>query len=267
MPPTIVVVDADACVPEVLRAPAGLVVAPPEAPLLLEPENVPRLSLEAGRPAPGPVAEACARAAERADAVLYVGAGDAYGQPEGAGQAARHAVEAYAPGRPFAAYDSAAALMGAGWQALAAAEAARDGASLEQSLEAAAAVRERVHVLAMLEHPELATAAGVAELTLEGTRAVVDLHGADVDVLSRIPKRDLALRALRDRFAEQTGGGSGRLHVAIHHAGAGAGAQALATWAERKLVPARLVVAPLTRHAATRLGPRMLGVAWYREPA
>jgi len=23
------------------------------------------------------------------------------------------------------------------------------------------------------------------------------------------------------------------------------------------------VVAPLTRHAATRVGPRMLGVAWY----
>ncbi|MDA1002803.1 MAG: hypothetical protein O3B31_05570, partial [Chloroflexi bacterium] len=74
------------------------------------------------------------------------------------------------------------------------------------------------------------------------------------------------LVALRDRFAELAREGTGALRVAVHHAGAAAGAEALATWTQRRLAPDELLVAPITRHAATRFGPRMIGVAWYREP-
>jgi fatty acid-binding protein DegV len=101
-------------------------------------------------------------------------------------------------------------------------------------------------------------------------RALVALRGGEIDVLARPVKREDGLVALRDRFTELArarGEAAQGLHVAVHHAGAGAGAEALATWARRTLSPAELIVTPITRHAATRLGPRMIGVAWYHDPA
>ena len=47
---TTVVIDADACVPGALRDALGIVSVPPDAPLLVDDETVPRLSLEAGPP-------------------------------------------------------------------------------------------------------------------------------------------------------------------------------------------------------------------------
>jgi fatty acid-binding protein DegV len=54
------------------------------------------------------------------------------------------------------------------------------------------------------------------------------------------------------------------LRAAVHHAAAGAAAEAMALWIERHLDPAQVVIAPLTRHAAAWLGPGMLGIAWLR---
>ncbi|HET6636261.1 MAG TPA: hypothetical protein VFH77_14680 [Streptomyces sp.] len=265
MPRTIVVVDADACIPTELAAAAEMRVAPPDARLLLQPDSVAALRADAGPPPEGPVGDACAQAAEDAGAVLYVGVGDGYGSPQGAAEYARHAVQAHVPGAAFEVYDSGAALMGAGWQALAAARVLRDGGTVEAARLAAEVVAGRVQVLAMLEHPELAIAAGATELGDDRQRALVMLEGPGITVLGRLAKRDQALQALRNEFARRAAEAEGALHVAVHHAGAQAGAEALATWTERTLHPSTLVVAPLTRHAATRLGPRMLGVAWYRE--
>lgn len=252
-----IVTDADSCVPSALRTALDIHSAPADARLLIEPDTIPQLRTEA---IAASVEDSIAAVQTALDAgateVLYLASGDGFGSPDGLATALA------ALGGRVVLEASGQALMGAGWQAIAASEVIRDGGDLESALAAARAVRGHVEVLAMLEHPELASAAGNAELGIVRHRALVALRGPEVAIISRPKKREEALAMLRDRFAEEVSDPS-RAHVAVHHAGAEPGAQALARWIERELVPARLVVAPLTRHAAARLGPRMLGVAWY----
>lgn len=269
-PPIAVIVDADASIPEPLRAALGILTAPREAPLLVAPEVVVALRLEAAAPleAAG-VAEACAAAAAGLAGLLYVTAGDGYSSPEGGAEAARAAVATAAPGLEFAVHESHAALMGCGWQAIEAATALRDGRPLSAAVEAAAALRDRITVLALLEHPELAHAAGTAALgPLRGRRAIVELRGQEIVVISRPQLRQKALAELRDRFAQRAGSGSGAdrgvLRVAVQHASVAPAAEAMGRWIERELAPRELVTGAITRHAAGRLGSEMLALAWYR---
>ncbi len=270
-PPIAVIVDADASIPEPLRAALGILTAPREAPLLVAPEVVVALRMEAAAPleAAG-VAEACAEAATAGLAgLLYVTAGDGYSSPEGGAEAARAAVATAAPGLEFAVHESHAALMGCGWQAIEAATALRDGRPLSAAVEAAAALRDRITVLALLEHPELAHAAGTAALgPLRGRRAIVELRGQEIVVISRPQLRQKALAELRDRFAQRAGLGSGAdrgvLRVAVQHASVAPAAEAMGRWIERELAPCELVTGAITRHAAGRLGSEMLALAWYR---
>lgn len=252
-----IITDADSCVPPELSIALDIQTAPPEPVFLLELETIPRLRTEAGE-AEATDAVAAAKTAIEAGAteIVYFTAGDDYGS---------------APDLATALADldttiriepTEGALMGAGWQVIAAAEALRSGGSVDEAIEAARHVRSTVRVFVMLEHPELASAAGNAELGMARHRALVALRGPEVAIMSRPTKREEALALLRDRFAEEVSDPS-RTHVAVQHAAAGPGAEALARWIERELSPARVLVAPVTRHAATRLGPRMLGVAWY----
>ena len=259
MSPIAILTDADACVPQSLRAALDIRTAPDEPELLLEPETIPRLRSEAGAASVDDAVAACNTAIEAgATQILYLATGDGYG----AAADLEDALAALDAG--IKVERTEAPLMGAGWQAIAAAEAIRDGGDADQALQAARHVRDGVEVLGMLEHPELASAAGDAELGVVRHRALAYLRRSDVSIISRPTKREDALQSLRDRFASSLTDAS-RAHVAVHHAAAGPGAEALARWIERELSPARLVVAPLTRHAATRLGPRMLGIAWYED--
>lgn len=265
-PPIAVIVDADASIPEPLRAALGILTAPQEASLLVAPEVVVALRMEAAAPleAAG-VAEACAAAAAGLAGLLYVTAGDGYSSPEGGAEAARAAVATAAPGLEFAVHESHAALMGCGWQAIEAATALRDGRPLSAAVEAAAALRDRITVLALLEHPELAHAAGTAALgPLRGRRAIVELRGQEIVVISRPQLRQEALAELRDRFAQRAGADSGVLRVAVQHASVAPAAEAMGRWIERELAPCELVTGAITRHAAGRLGSEMLALAWYR---
>jgi len=253
-----IITDADSCVPTALQATLGIHTAPADPPLLLEHESIPRLRSEASEVTPDDALAACKAAIEAGTTdLLYLAASDGYGSAPDL-EAALDGLEAHVLTEA-----SGAALMGAGWQAIAAAEAIRDGGSLEDALAAARRVRSTVEVLAMLEHPEMATALGNSELESSRRRALVKLRGPEISIINRPKSREDALPALRDLFAQSVGDPS-RTHVAVHHAAAGPGAEALARWIERELSPARVLVAPLTRHAAARLGPRMLGVAWYQ---
>jgi fatty acid-binding protein DegV len=263
-----IVVDADASIPERLRDDLGILTAPADAPMLLEPETIPALRLEAVEPLDAElVASVCGNVARDASALLYVTTGDDFGSPDGAAKAARRAAVAKRPDIEFAAHESGAALMGCGWQAVEAATIVRRGGTLTDAAEAASGLRDRVSVLALLEHPELASAAGMTVLGLfRGRRAIVELRGAELVVLSRPARRDEALVELRDRFAERARAGAGPLRVAVHHAAAAPAAEAMSRWVERDLAPQEVVIAPITRHAATRLGPEMVGFAWYHAP-
>jgi fatty acid-binding protein DegV len=202
-----------------------------------------------------------AATADGATELLYLNVDDGFGSADGLAEQLSAALDG---GSRLVVDSSEGALMGCGWQAIAAAEAIRDGGDLDAALAAARGVRAKVRVIAMLEHPELATAAGATALDQMRQRVLAELRGADLGLMGLYKERDDALQQLRDRFASSIKDGR-RAHIAVHHAAAGPGADALARWIERELSPARLVVAPLTRHAAARLGPRMLGIAWYED--
>ena len=257
-----VIVDADACVPAALAAALDIRTAPADAPLLLEPETIPQLRSEATAFDSTPAIEASRSAtADGATELLYLNVDDGFGS---APDLAEQLPAALKDGARIVVDSSEGTLMGCGWQAVAAAEAIRDGGDLDAALAAARDVRGTVRVIAMLEHPELATAAGAAALDQTRQRVLAELRGSELGLMGLYKERNDALQQLRDRFASSIKDGS-RAHIAVHHAAAGPGADALARWIERELSPARLVVAPLTRHAAARLGPRMLGIAWYED--
>jgi fatty acid-binding protein DegV len=257
--PIAIITDADACIPEARRAALGILTAPPD-PRGFDSDEPPIELRRSAVPADSAVARAViASALVRADTVLYVGLGDGFGGGPAIQEAAANGAQ------NVRLYRSEGVLMGCGWQVIAAAIAAASGGSATAAEAAAASVRDEVEVLAMLEQPQFAgVSGGLANVSLGG-RALVRLRGPRVDVLSRVAKRDAALIELRDRFAAEAASGEGALRVAIHHAGREAAADAMARWTERNLDPAEVVIAPLTRHAASRLGPGMVGVAWYRE--
>jgi len=92
-------------------------------------------------------------------------------------------------------------------------------------------------------------------------RAIVRPRGEELSLVGGHELRQQAIVALLDAALEACQGRE-QLRLAVHHASATAPAEALLRWAERELSTAELVLAPITRHAATRFGPRMLGLAW-----
>lgn len=254
-----VVVDADVSLPGPLAERLGILVAPADVTLLVERENIPRLMVEVGAPLEAaPAAEACARAAEGGTDVLYLGPGDGHGRPAGAEDEARHAVEA-AGGRLHSI--AADVLMASGWRAVLAAEAAAEGVPPVEVVERAR--QASTYLLALIEHPELSGQSSPGNLGVPN-RVVTFVRddGFALDALP--PRREDALRLLRDRFASMAREVEG-LRVAVHHGGVASAAEAMATWITRHLDPQEVHVTPITRHAATRYGPGFVGIAWTHD--
>lgn len=260
-----VVTDADTAIPAGLCRDLPLILAPPDAPRLGAREEPRDLRAMQAPAALEPVAEACLAAAARGP-VLYVASGDGYSAPADAAAQLRALMAARRPQAAFRAVDSGATLMGCGWQAVAAAVVARGpGATLEAAAAAAQRVGRRVSVLAMLEFPQFLDLHRELPDQLVGARALVRLSGAEVEVLERPGRRSAALAALCARAEAETAG-EGRLRLAIQHGGVAPAAEALSRWALRTLDPDDVEVSVLTRHAATRIGPGSLTLAWYRVP-
>ncbi len=255
-----VIVDADVSLPAPVAQRGGILVAPGDATLLVAHENIPRLMVEVGAPLDTtPAVEACRRAAEEGGPdtdVLYVGPGDDHGHPEGVEALARAAVEA--AGARFHAL-TRDVLMASGWRAAIAADAAAAGATPTAAIEQARAASTQL--LALIEHPELSGQTAPGNLGVPSR--VVTLVRDDGFALDAMPpRRDLALRLLRDRFASMVEEGASDLRVAVHHGGVGPAGEAMATWIERHLHPLEVHVTPITRHAATKYGPGFVGIAW-----
>lgn len=251
-----VLVDADVSMPAAVTERLRIVVAPADAPLMEERQNIPRLLLEwSTLPEVAVVVEQARGIAGGGEDVLYI-SGDAHGHPLDAEVAAREAVEA-AGGR-FAHVTAPGVLMAAGWPAALAAEAAEAGAALDQVVERASKATGRL--IALIEHPEMAgrETPGNPDTT---NQILTYITHEGFSLISMPHRRDEGLRGLRDGFAEAVAGASG-VRVAVHHAGVRPAAEAMATWIERHVQPAEIHVATITRHAATRWGPGFVGIAW-----
>lgn len=258
--PTRVLVDADLSLPAALAERAGIEVAPADAALLTARENIPRLMVEAGTPLEAaPVVEAARRLASDGGTVIYVSTADPHGRPAGAAEEARAAAEE-AGGRLLH-LDAGGVLMAAGWRAVIAAEAIEAGAGAEDALAAASA--PATHLMALVEHPELAGESTPGNLGQPNRIvALIDAAGFALDSSPRT--REAGLKRLRDHFAATVEGARG-LRVAVHHGGSGPAAEAMATWIERHVQPREVHVSPITRHAGTRYGPGFVAIAWVAE--
>jgi fatty acid-binding protein DegV len=265
MPAIAVVTDADSCVPRQLLDDLDILTAPADPPLLTEAEAADVLRRDQA-PAPRDAAvAACRRAAAAAETVIYVGCDDGYGGGPQQVEAARAALAADGRGAALVAVPIASTLMAAGWAAVAAAAAAKAGRGVGEVIAEAQRVGEAARVLALLEHPQLAGIGGGLIGTLRRARALIEPHGHELTVVERPGARGEGLVALRERFREQATAAEGYLRVAVLHAGAEPAALAMRRWLERELEPEEVVIAPLTRHAATRLGPGLVGFGWYRD--
>lgn len=294
-----VVCDADACVPANIRQDLGILTAPLDA-APAEPgepgePDEPADELRADRTAWGAesAVAACLRAAGHSAAVLYVGIGDGHGGDPAFGAAAANALAAQAPAVAFHYAATRQGLMGSGWAAVAAAVAARDGADLATAAAIATATAAAGETFALLEHPAplehpaFLEHSGRSEVT-DGLRfwlrrlrlrrlrlgrlwlgrrpALVRLADERLETLARPRSRADGIVQLRNRLRAASSAGDGYLRVAVHHVDAAAAAEATARWIGQAVAPEELIIAPLTRHAADRFGPGMLGLAWYTEP-
>ena len=239
-----IVTDADASVPERLRRVLEILTAPLDAPVLAEAEPAVVLRRDQAPVRADAAVAACLRAAGRSETVVYVGADDGYGGGSALVQEVRAALAGREGAGALVSVPIASMLMGAGWTAVAAAVAAHTGRETGEVIAEAQRVGSLARVLALLEHPQFAGLGG----GLRRARALVELRGREIEVLER-PR-----------------GAEGYLRVAIHHAGAAPAAGAMQRWVDRELRPEESLLAPLTRHAATRLGPGLVGFAWYCDP-
>lgn len=163
--------------------------------------------------------------------------------------------------------DSGLLSMAIGWLALAAAEAARKGCSLDEIVALVEEMKQRTHVIALIENLEflrrggrIGPAQAVLGSLLE-IRPIVGLKDGVLALYKKVRSRRLGLRELIELAAE-----AGPLErVAVVHANSPADAEQVAD----ALVPfsprgERLVV-PAGQVVATHVGPEAVGVCYVTQ--
>lgn len=174
------------------------------------------------------------------------------------------------PGR-VTVLESGSLSLGLGFQALAAAEAAEDGAGLEQALAAVRSTRERLRVYAALDTMEYVRRSGrvpAAVAALGGMlriKPVVELYEGEVKPLSASRTTRQATEKL---FALLTALGPLE-RLAILHTNAPKRAKdflntLMETAEQRKSIPRDILIVNVTTVIGTHVGPNGLGVAAVR---
>jgi DegV family protein with EDD domain len=176
-------------------------------------------------------------------------------------------------GDKAAVVDTGTAAGAEGLVALAAASAARRGASLAEVVAVAERARDRVRLVATLsdmEHlrrsgrvPEIAARAG-RWLKLHPVFEFVD-GAAHPLVPGR--SRAAALDRILDRWRSSGGGEQEHLHVAALHALDVEPAEELLARVAKEVTPATAFVAPFSAVMVGHTGPGLVGLSWWWEPA
>lgn len=261
-----IITDADACIPITLCRKFGILTAPLDPPLLINAEPAASLRRDQAPLKYDTAVATALHASATSTIIVYVSCDDGYGGGKDLVSAAHEALIHQQSTAKLVSVPITGTLMAVGWAAIAAGNIAQTAPETDLAIAKAKQIGESARVLALLEYPQIAGIGGGLASTLQRTRAIVELRGSEIEVLEQPSSRAAGLRSLRERFVADVAGVSGALHVAIHHAGAAPAATAMQRWVNRELEPAESVLAPLTRHAATRLGPGLVGFAWYTNP-
>lgn len=219
-------------------------------------------------PSPGQFLEAYQAAfAEGADAVacfcVSSGISATY-------QAAVSAAELL-PERPITVVDTQSVSMAQGFMAIAAAEAAQAGATLDEVIAAARAVGERSHVfgaLATLKYLAMSgrvgyLAAGFGNLL--SIKPVLTLRGGKLELLEKVRTRGKALARVIELAGEAAAGRPIR-RLAVLHVNVPAEAQEFVGQVRVALsCPPEVIVAEMSAGLSVHTGPGMLGIALVTE--
>jgi len=163
--------------------------------------------------------------------------------------------------------DSNSTAMAMGFQVLAVARAADDGASLKDCVTLAEKSRENtgvVFAVDTLEFLHRGGRIGGAQRfmgTLLNMKPILALQDGKVEGLERIRTKTKAHDRVLELIAEQTGGKS-PIRIATLHANALEDAQALLAKCEKELNPAESILAELSPVVANHTGPGTVGLAY-----
>ena len=186
----------------------------------------------------------------------------------GAVVAARHAA-GLLPQFPVRVIDCGTAVMAQGFIAIAAAQAAAAGASLDEVAKAAKAMIPRVNLYATLETLQYLARSGrvPAALALLGAalqvQPVFTIKNGTVDLIARVRTRTRAIEHIVECVAAHVDGGA--LHAAVFHADVPHDAEALAQELRQHFACRELLTTEFTPVMGTHTGPGTLGVAFYSE--
>jgi len=166
--------------------------------------------------------------------------------------------------------DSLSTSMGLGFQAMAAAEAARAGASLEEVVEAAQRVRYRLHVLFVVDTLEFLHRGGRiggAQRFL-GTalkiKPLLELEGGRIEPLEQVRTKKKAVARMLEIAVERRGTAPAP-RAAVVHADAMEAAQVLQQEVQAALGAEEVYLAEVSPVIGTHTGPGTLGVAFYTQ--
>lgn len=255
-----VVVDASACIPKTFFSLTNIVQIPKNPILYTGNETIPSLITKTGIDPTGIIEESLEEYVKQGKIhFLYFRIDDSFTHNN---TDSSSVFDVFSSKYDFRIIPTNHALMGCGWQAIHASEVLQKSGTIKEALQQAQIVNQLVKVVAFVEHPELLSTAGNAELSLGKNRLIANIIGPADEIIRRIPARNDALIYFRDYCTDQIS----RLHsprIAIHHAATLPAASALEKWFQQKLPNAEIHISSLTRQATAKFGPRMLAIAWY----
>ena len=167
--------------------------------------------------------------------------------------------------------DSCSAASSLGFVVQAAAQAADDGATLEEAMAAAQDLVPRLHMIGMLDTLEyLAKSGRVPRVTawlssLVQMKPLFEFVGGHVRHLGAVRTRRRALTRLLDLMRHRASPDK-HLHVAIFHARSLGEAEQLAHQVRQAFRPVELYITEFSQVMSIHSGPGLVGLAFYNEP-
>ena len=280
-----VVADSSACLPAALQEELGITIVPlaflVDGELYhdgdLAPEEF-RARLEAARgpvtttvPAPGEFLETFRRLNEGgAREVLCLTLSSRYSGTHSAALNAAGLASKELPGLRVQVVDTGGLAMTHGFAVLAAARAARSGATLEAAASVAAAVGARAHLIGAMDTLRFLVKSGRVPWIAHWAASLLGIKPVLTAVDGRVRSHGRP-RTMRNaltrmvRYLDERAGPPEGLHVAVMHFGAQDQAEELARRVAERARPAELLVTQFTTVMSVHTGPGFVGLAFYSD--
>ncbi|MEX2237776.1 MAG: DegV family protein [Dehalococcoidia bacterium] len=282
--PVAVITDSTACLPEAIATELEIEVVPVTITIdgkqhadrddlgqRLDQLLVGRARATTSAPAPGVYLAAMRRSLQQGRSVLCITVAQRFSAMRQSAEDAAVLLRREVPGVEIEILDSQNSAMAQGFVAIAAARRALQGGNLEQCREAAARAIASSHlVFAIDDLSYLARSGRVPHLVawaagLLQVKPIVHSHSGGEHLLDRVRTMKRALERLPSAAAGIIASAGGELHFAVQHGDMPEQAADLAESIQARFRPASLTITPFTPAILVHTGPRLVGVAFYRD--